>query len=227
MSNNRNNIIFVAKKLKHLKDEVVFVGGSVVELHLDKGYPLEPRISLDVDAVIEMASRIDYAKFEESLRVLGFVNDQNLICRWTIDGVIVDVMPTDESILGFNNRWYQELYQNSIDYPIEPTLNIRLVPTSYLLATKLEAFKDRGNSDYYGSHDLEDVVTLLDGRESLLEEIRGGGKELREYLKVSAKELMDNAKFVSSLSGHLTPYRAGVSRRVNRIKALLIEISQM
>jgi hypothetical protein len=28
------------------------------------------------------------------------------MCRWRRDGVVVDVMPVDERILGFSDRWY-------------------------------------------------------------------------------------------------------------------------
>lgn len=42
-------------------------------------------------------------------------------------------------------------------------IEIRLVSAPYFLGTKLEAFLGRGDGDFMGSHDLEDVVSLLDG----------------------------------------------------------------
>ena len=30
------------------------------------------------------------------------------ICRWRIGDLILDLMPTDEAILGFANRWYPD-----------------------------------------------------------------------------------------------------------------------
>ncbi|HEX9513239.1 MAG TPA: hypothetical protein VF939_22265 [Puia sp.] len=43
----------------------------------------------------------DYAAIEEKLRSKGFVNDveSGVICRYTIHGITVDVMPTSENIL--------------------------------------------------------------------------------------------------------------------------------
>jgi len=41
----------------------------------------------------------------------GFKHDQSPeapVCRWTMGGTILDVMPTDHTILGFGNRWYTE-----------------------------------------------------------------------------------------------------------------------
>lgn len=40
----------------------------------------------------------------------------------------------------------------------------------YFCATKLEAFGGRGKNDYLASHDLEDLITVVDGRPELLED---------------------------------------------------------
>src|SRR4028119_950961 len=29
------------------------------------------------------------------------------LCRWQYEGISIDVMPCDESVLGFSNRWYK------------------------------------------------------------------------------------------------------------------------
>ena len=59
------------------------------------------------------------------------------------------MMPTDEKILGFSNRWYSDAIQNSQDVEIAEQQTIRLVTPVYFLATKLEAFFGRGSG---GSH---------------------------------------------------------------------------
>ena len=56
---------------------------------------------------------------------------------------------------------------------------IRIVTAPYFLATKLEAFKGRGKGDFLGSHDLEDFVSVVDGREALLLEIREETRQSR------------------------------------------------
>lgn len=38
------------------------------------------------------------------------------------------------------------------------------------IATKLEAFADRGGGDFLASHDLEDITTVTDGRPELTDE---------------------------------------------------------
>lgn len=46
---------------------------------------------------------------------------------------------------------------------------ILAIPPSFLLATKLEAFRTRDKLDFYGSRDFGDVVVLIDGRSSEVE----------------------------------------------------------
>ena len=52
---------------------------------------------------------------------------------------------------------------------------IKLIAAPVFIATKLEAFKDRGKDasgqpDLLGSHDLEDIITVSDRRPELIEE---------------------------------------------------------
>ena len=45
----------------------------------------------------------------ERLRALGLAEDTTHgapLCRWRRHDLIVDVMPVDERVLGFGNRWY-------------------------------------------------------------------------------------------------------------------------
>ena len=101
----------VANGLGELKDEMVFVGGAVAELYADNPAASEIRPTIDVDCVIEIRSRLQFAKMEENLRARGFKNDTSAsapICRWIYKDIKVDVMPTDSDVLGFSNRWYEE-----------------------------------------------------------------------------------------------------------------------
>lgn len=103
---NITRIKAVSNSLAHLKDKVVFVGGATVSLYADRA-AIETRPTDDVDIVVEIATKWDYAELEEQLRRIGFQNDINstYIGRFTLTGIIIDVMPTDISILGFTNVW--------------------------------------------------------------------------------------------------------------------------
>jgi predicted nucleotidyltransferase len=110
--------------------------------------------------VTKVANRAGYFHFAERLREQGFresSSSDHPICRWTIDNLLVDVMPTDETILGFSNRWYTDAIMNARDYPLSEDLIIRLISSPYFLATKIEAFRGRGNDDLYLSQDMSAV----------------------------------------------------------------------
>jgi hypothetical protein len=62
---------------------------------------------------------------------------------------------------------------------LELGLKILLVNPVYFCASKLEAFRDRGKNDYWGSHDLEDVIAVVDGRAELVREIRAAQNDVR------------------------------------------------
>ena len=50
-----------------------------------------------------------YHALEKRFAARGFVRDMSPdapICRWRLGEVEVDLMPTDERVLGFANRWY-------------------------------------------------------------------------------------------------------------------------
>lgn len=189
-------------------NELVFVGGAITGLLITDAAAAEPRVTLDVDAIAEIASYKEYARFGDRLRALGFtedMRDQAPTCRWIRDGAILDVMPLDESILGFSNRWYSGAVATAISQKLGDNLEIRLVTAPYFIATKLEAFKGRGNGDFLGSHDLEDLVCVVDGRDAICEEIQQQDSSLVEYLRAEFRSLMEMEGFVDALPGYLLP----------------------
>lgn len=222
-------VIHVANRLGPLRKQLVFVGGSIVELLLDKDYPLAPRVTKDVDTIVEVYGRGPFAKIEEILRNQGFKNDvmSNVICRWEIDGIVLDVMPTDSSVLGFSNIWYESAVKQATQHFLSPDLDILLITSPYFLATKIEAFESRGNGDFYGSHDLEDVITLLDGREVLFDEISASESDLKSYLVKKFKEYQKNTYFINALPGHLSPYQTGTDERVERLEKIISKIAEI
>src|SRR5205807_703331 len=113
-------------------------------------------------------------------RELGFREshaDDAPICRWLSGDLILDLMPTDASILGFSNRWYGPALENAQRIRIGE-YEIRVITAPYFLATKLEAFHGRGKNDFR-SHDLEDVVAVIDGRSELVGEVRLAAADLQ------------------------------------------------
>jgi hypothetical protein len=99
-----------------------------------------------------------------------------------------------------------------------------VVTAPYFVATKLEAFKGRGRGDYSGSHDLEDLVAVIDGRDDIVDEILGA-EEVRSYIAEEFRTLMGATAFVNSLEGHLLP-DPGSQRRLPILRDRLTRICQ-
>jgi hypothetical protein len=193
----------------------VFAGGCVTGLLITDEAAAEPRGTIDVDVIAEITSYAQYAEFGDRLRSLRFTEDTREgapVCRWIHGGVILDVMPLDENILGFSNRWYKAGAKASVKKKLRDDLEIRMVTAPYFVATKLEAFKGRGSGDFLGSHDLEDVVSVVDGRETLSAEVRDAGADLREYVRREIAKLLANPGFIDALPGFLLPDSASQSR---------------
>lgn len=197
----------VAKALAHLNNRVVFVGGCAVGLLISDDARPVVRATQDVDILVEIATRAAYYEFAEELRRIGFSEDHSasVICRWRLGKLQVDVMPTEKEIFGFSNRWALSAVRNASDIALPSGRSIQLISPPHLLATKLEAFFDRGNGDYAASHDIEDIVNLVDGRAELVEEVRRCETELREYLGDEIEGLLLEDRFVNALPWHLGP----------------------
>lgn len=196
----------VARRLGELKAEVVFVGGAVLGLLIDDTAGSGVRPTDDLDLIVDVASWSEYYELEARLRDRGFkpdITEGAPQCRWRIDGIVVDIMPTEERILGFTNAWYREAIAGAVEHQLEAGLTIRLVSAPHFIATKLEAFAARGGGDFMMSHDLEDVIAVVDGRASLLAEISASSEPLREYLRAQIRTLLADRAFVAALPGHL------------------------
>lgn len=213
----------MARRLEPLLDQVVFLGGCVTGLLLTDPASPPVRPTTDVDVMAEIASRVDYYQLAEQLRMMGFrehMADGAPICRWMVDGMELDIMPTSPDILGFSNRWYAEAMQHAIPYKLDEALTIRVITAPYFLATKLEAFHGRGNGDYLFSHDLEDFITVVDGRPELLAEITDAPSVLQDCLADEVRQLLAASVFIDALPGYLPGDAASQQRLPGLLKYL-------
>lgn len=203
---NIDMLELMAAKLGELAEQLVFVGGCTTGLFITD--PLLPpvRVTRDVDVITEASSRQDYHQLEERLRALGFSPDMRPeapICRWRIGDLILDLMPTDESILGFTNRWYPDALSKAGTTRLPSGRIIRTLTPSHFLATKLEAFHGRGNGDYWASHDMEDIVCVIDGRAEIVAEVAASNPALFQYLEAEFAALYADPMFAEAVSGFL------------------------
>jgi predicted nucleotidyltransferase len=211
---NLARLASTAKKLAPLLDRIAFVGGSVTGLLLTDHAAAPVRPTLDVDAIVAIASYAEFTDLEKRLRELGFhqpISEGIPVCRWLSGDLILDLMPTDSSILGFSNIWYAPALENAQRVRIEGT-EIRLITAPYFVATKLEAFHGRGKNDFRMSHDIEDIVTVIDGRAELTDEVHAAAADLQKYLSHEFGDLLSDRNFMEALPGHLLPDAASQQR---------------
>ncbi len=173
--------------------------------------------------MIEVVSRARYAAVERKLRVLKFDHDMRSgapRCRWVLGGLTVDIMPVGGDFLGLNTAWFREALA-SVTRRVVPGGELRVVSPVGFIATKYVAFLDRGDGDYYASHDLEDLLTVTDGREHIEAELAGAEVGLRTYVRQVMAELVGSADFMEALPGHLPADRASQGRLPGLRKKLL------
>lgn len=185
MRSNRPLLERIARQIEPLLGDVVFVGGATTELFFTSPVASRVRMTRDADVICEVTGRVEYHRLGEHLRSLGFDEDTSPgapACRWRSAAGLLDVMPTDEAILGFSNPWYAYGIRTSQSAALAPDITIRLLAPPVFLATKLAAYADRGSGDLLGSHDIEDIVSVVAFRPEITAETAAEVAELRHWV---------------------------------------------
>jgi len=165
--------------------QMAFVGGSTTGLLLtDEVTQEEIRYTTDVDLIVNVVGLAGWEELRQKLEGHGFKvsMEDDVTCRLRLEELKVDFMPDDPDVMGFSNRWYSEALASAADYELEDGVTIRLLTSPHFLATKFEAFRGRGEGDLLGSHDIEDIMNLVDGREELFDEVKNSNQELQQYI---------------------------------------------
>lgn len=204
-------IATVAEALgEDLLQEVAFVGGCTTGLLLTDDFSNEQvRHTDDVDLIVHVLNYAGMVRLQAQLRTRGFSysmdDDDSPICSMRLGELRVDFMPDDEGVFGFSNRWYVQALKTATPYQLPDGPVIRLVTPAYFVATKLEAYRGRGNNDPLGSRDIEDILTLVDGRSELAGELLMAPVELRQYISSELTDLLKVNQFsyaVTSAAGN-------------------------
>jgi predicted nucleotidyltransferase len=190
--------------LGDLQNEVVFVGGSTVSLYADQ-HGFEFRGTDDVDVIIEIANYPQHVGFEARVREKGFADDVEspVRGRFKLGDITVDLIPTRNILMGFENIWYPDGFKNAMPYAVDEDITVRILSSPYLLATKLEAFKSRGRNDGRTSQDFEDIVYVLENRAAIWDECRAADEQVREYLRVEFKGLLSQKYIYEWIDCHV------------------------
>jgi hypothetical protein len=134
--------------------------------------------------------------------------------------LVLDVVPTDGAILGFTNCWHEHAVESAaLVELVRPgtlaRLTIRVITASSFVASKIESYRSRGKGDLYHA-DIEDIVTVIDGRPSLLSEIEAERDDLRQYVRTQMKRLLEEG-LEDKVAAHLFPDAASQVRALSVI----------
>jgi predicted nucleotidyltransferase len=187
-----------------LCEQVVFVGGCATGLLVTQPLLADSRVTEDVDAIVEVASLAGYHALADRLMAQGFkqtILDNTPPFRWFWQRMQLDLVPLDEKVLGFANRWYRPGFDAAQTATLPTGLRVRHLSAPYFVATKLEAFQDRGRNDVYLSHDLEDIITVIDGRPELLAELPKAPPDVRGFIAGQFTALLQVPDFSNALPG--------------------------
>jgi hypothetical protein len=211
-----------ATALGPLLDEVVFLGGASIHLWLSDPAAPTARTTDDVDVISNITSLIAYYRLGERLRERGFgeASDSPVICRWRHrgTGLLLDVMPDDEDILGFSNAWYAHAIKTATIHHLPSGTQIRVATPPNIIATKLAAWHGRGNNDMLRSLDLHDILVLIDGRKELPSEIAAQDPELQSYIRRELAALREDPYFTYLTESALNGYGAQATQRAQHLQ---------
>lgn len=132
---------------------------------------------------------------------------------------MVDVIPTEAEVLGFTNKWYREAFAHAVYQKLPSGKSIKTVTAVYFIATKFEAFRNRGRGDVMASPDLEDIITMIVETPAFEEELRLADADVQRYISDQFKGLVSDENYPHFLSAHL--------RGDEAIQAFLPELRQL
>ncbi len=208
-------------ELEELEVDIVFIGGATVSLFLDDPAAGDIRSTDDVDCVVSAATYVEFASVEDELRQHGFTQldvEGGPMCRWKKRELLFDILPSDPSAIGFSeSEWFERGLAAAEQRELPSGREIEVFDAPHMLAAKIEAYRERGDGDYMTSRDFGDIVTILDGRSEVFDELhedRPACSFVRDWLAT-----LDGAELQRMLTSHLRE-----SDRAKVLKRRILEL---
>lgn len=197
----------VALALGDIAEQVVFIGGAIAPLlQLDPPFT-EARPTKDIDGVVASTKYADLERMSDALLGRGFTqssHDSAHIHRWrSPDGDALDLVPAGSHLGGSGQDWDRLALQHFLVVDLGDGVQVRHADAPAFLALKWAAFADRGSSDPFGSHDLEDILALTASRVDLVGEVEHASDELRQFVATSTGRFLQLNHRDDLLAGHL------------------------
>jgi len=220
---NRGVVKKIANALGDINNRAVYVGGAIVSMYADDPAADDVRPTKDLDITLEIASFSDLANLQEELSKKGFNPhpEENVICRFKYEDVLVDVMATEQIGWAPSNEWFKPGFAALQSLNVDG-IEIRILPLSYFLATKFSAFHGRA-IDPRTSHDFEDIAYILDNRLNLVEEILNSPEDVRTFLQGEFHQILTQRDLQEAVLGNL--YYETQSKRFEMMTAKLKKIT--
>ncbi|MCB0323126.1 MAG: hypothetical protein KDD69_06110 [Bdellovibrionales bacterium] len=204
ISPNVQRIEQVAEALGDLCKEMLFTGGSSVELYLERPSVQPIRPTKDVDCITRVITRRELKELEEALRSRGFEHaglrgEKGPPCRFVLGDILVDFMPLDVRVMGFSNRWFKDAVAAPDTRILPSGREIKIPSLPCFIAIKLETMIDRGGADLRSSWDLEDIIVVLDSLRSTDDLIDESPAAVREFVRSTFREKLADLFFRESV----------------------------
>lgn len=201
---NKGVIKRVAEALGDLNEEVIYVGGATVSLYINDPAAEDVRPTKDIDLSLSIATVGELERTRELLISKGFIQspEDKVICRFRLDEILVDVMNTTAIDWAPANPWFAPGFESREHIEIDDH-NIFILPLPYFLASKFSAFESRGAKDPRASHDLEDIIYILDYREDILAQLVSAPEEVKSFLKERLASFLSHPLMKEALESNL------------------------
>lgn len=213
---------YAAEKLGDIGSKFVFLGGSVVGLLVSEPGTRPPRATNDVDVSVEASTLAEFYSLDQALLSKGFINDMDgPMCRYLHGLLKLDVVPVNPDVLGFTNRWYRLASETAEPHTFETGATINLITPACFLATKMEAFGNphrEGHDDIFTSRDFQDIVTVIDGRSSVVDEVLASRIEVRNFVRDEITRILEQRYLEEAIAQYVDDGRVRIV--VERLRSI-------
>lgn len=201
---NRGVIKKIALALGELNSSVVYVGGATVGLYINDPAADDVRPTMDIDISLSLVSLTELENIRNNLINKGFKqsHEDNVICRFRYEDVIVDFMNTTPLGWAPGNRWFGSGFLNKELIKIEDQ-NIFVLPLPYFIASKIDAYYDRGANEPRMSSDFEDIIYIIDNNTNFVNEIMSAEKDVQYFIQNELKTFLEDKSKQEAVLGNL------------------------
>ena len=204
----------IASALGALNKDMVYVGGAVVSLYITDEGAEQPRPTKDIDISVQISTytQMDILREKLAAKKIYPAPTETVIYRYSYEDILIDFIPYEATSLGPTNSWLKPGFVKA--YPIKiGDSEIKILPVSLFLATKWEAFKNRGN-DPRMSHDFEDIIYIIDNNLKVVDDVINADEEVQRFLKEMSKEILFHSSCNEIIECHINPFTMQERRKL-------------